>query len=402
MLQMWAIKSSNTQLSTTSFFRVGGSGDGDDPCGATKSSNKLFHPIFVNILCNKTPQKALIDTGSAITIIHQQLLNKIPHREFVKTKKNHVSASCSNINVVGETLLDISIDGITTQIMADVAGDLVTDLILGTDWIEPNNVYIMTPERRIMIKQRNKVASTPFVEPPDLNYPVTLINHITIPPFSEQIIEVQCTHNNMTNALFEPTPKLQNKALFVANTLSHISNNRMKIQIINATERQQTLSEKTKMGTVTSMLTTINFISEQPTSAKRSPQGKACMTLISQGKSVTEQHQCRECKQRFTTRNELFKHLKNECYPDDIRHQITKLTEHIVDKKQREQITNMLWKYGALFDTSKPSKIEQRSRNIERGDTKVDEQGNHRTFDISVVFSCGVSEKEGRYNQILR
>ena len=355
---MWAIKSSNTQLSTTSFFRVGGSGDGDDPCGATKSSNKLFHPIFVNILCNKTPQKALIDTGSAITIIHQQLLNKIPHREFVKTKKNHVSASCSNINVVGETLLDINIDGITTQIMADVAGDLVTDLILGTDWIEPNNVYIMTPERRIMIKQRNKVASTPFVEPPDLNYPVTLINHITIPPFSEQIIEVQCTHNNMTNALFEPTPKLQNKALFVANTLSHISNNRMKIQIINATERQQTLSEKTKMGTVTSMLTTINFISEQPTSAKRSPQGKACMTLISQGKSVTEQHQCRECKQRFTTRNELFKHLKNECYPDDIRHQITKLTEHIVDKKQREQITNMLWKYGALFDTSKPSKIE--------------------------------------------
>jgi len=95
--------------------------------------------------------------------------------------------------------------------MADVAGDLVTDLILGTDWIEPNNVYIMTPERRIMIKQRNKVASTPFVEPPDLNYPVTLINHITIPPFSEQIIEVQCTHNNMTNALFEPTPKYKTK-----------------------------------------------------------------------------------------------------------------------------------------------------------------------------------------------
>ena len=33
-----------------------------------------FTPIFVKILCNNTPQEALIDTGSAITIIHKQFI----------------------------------------------------------------------------------------------------------------------------------------------------------------------------------------------------------------------------------------------------------------------------------------------------------------------------------------
>ena len=356
---MWTIRSSNSKLSQTPFFRVRGSDDGDGPCGATKSSNKAtFNPIFVKILCNKTPQEALIDTGSAITIIHAQLLNKIPHYKFVRREKNHLSASCSAINIIGETRLEININGMITHVTADVATDLVTDLILGNDWIQPNNVSIMTPEKRITIKQQNKTTSTSFIEPPNLNYPVTLINHITIPPFTEQIVEAKCSHDEMINVLFEPNPKLHEKALFVASTLSNISDSRIKVHIINATNRQQTLSEKTKMGTVTSMSATIAFISEQQPTLERIPEGKACMTLIPEGNSATGQHQCRECKQIFTTRNKLFEHLRNRCYPDQIRQQIAKLAEHITNEKQREQVTNILWKYGALFDTSKPSKIE--------------------------------------------
>ncbi len=36
---------------------------------------------------------------------------------------------------------------------ADVAKNLVTNLIVGNDWIQSNNVYILTPEKRIMIKK---------------------------------------------------------------------------------------------------------------------------------------------------------------------------------------------------------------------------------------------------------
>jgi hypothetical protein len=48
----------------TIFFRIWRSDDGDDPCGVLKSSTTTtFIPIFVKILCNDTPQEALINTG---------------------------------------------------------------------------------------------------------------------------------------------------------------------------------------------------------------------------------------------------------------------------------------------------------------------------------------------------
>ena len=74
--------------------------------------------------------------------------------------------------------------------------------------------------------------------------------------------------------------------------------------------------------------------------------------------SYEKNHQCQECHRYFNTGNDLFKHLRNECYPDEIREQINKLTMHISDDKHREQITKILWKYGKLFDTRKPSKID--------------------------------------------
>ncbi|CAF1196683.1 unnamed protein product [Rotaria sordida] len=147
-----------------------GSDDGDDPCGATKSSTKTtFAPIFVKILCNNTPQEALIDTGSAITIIHQHLLNDVPHEKLIPKTINHLSANCSTLNIIDEIPLEINVNGMKTTVIADVTTNLVTNLILGSDWIQSNNVYILTPEQRIMIRSQGKEVSTPFVQPPLLN-----------------------------------------------------------------------------------------------------------------------------------------------------------------------------------------------------------------------------------------
>ncbi len=349
--------------------------DGDDPCGALKSSTTTCTPIFVKILCNNTPQEALIDTGSAITIIHKKLLNKIPHQKLILKPKNHLSASCSTIDIIGEILLEIKIHGLKTYITADVAEHLVTDLILGNDWIQSNNVYILTPEKRIMIKQHGKEISTAFIQPPLLNYPVTLINHITLLPFSEQVVEAKITNRNINNVLFEPNIQLCNKALFIPHALLNIQDYTVKINLINARDKQQTLSEGTRMGTITPLSTSIGSIISQISETERIPMGKACKKLSPKGKGAEQRHntydieqeeknihsttyECNECGKQFNTGNELYKHLRNECYPDEIREQINKLTAHIGDNKQREQISNILWKHGKLFDTRTPSKID--------------------------------------------
>ncbi|CAF1349799.1 unnamed protein product, partial [Rotaria sordida] len=288
---------------------------------------------------------------------------------------NHLSANCSTLDIIGEIPLEINVNGIKTTIIADVTTNLVTNLILGSDWIQSNNVYILTPEQRIMIRSQGKEVSTPFVQPPLLNYPATLINYITFPPFSEKIVEAKVQPNNMTDILFEPNPRLRNKALFTANALLNIENSKIRISIINATNRQQTLSEGTKLGIVTQVSSTIGVTMSSNYLTERIPEGKACKELIPEGKGANKsnklnfnnmltttvhgkQHQCRECYRNFDTGNELFKHLRNKCYPEEIRQQINKLTEHISDDKQREHILKILWKYGKLFDIRRPSKID--------------------------------------------
>ena len=374
---MWTIESSNKRLSETPFFRVRGSDDGDDPCGVQQSSieTTTFNPVFVKILCNNTPQKALIDTGSAITIIHKQLLNKIPHKQFLEKPKNHLSASCSTVNIIGEISLEINVNGMITTVVADVATDLVTNLILGNDWIQPNKVYIMTPERRIMIKKHGKEVSAPFTDPPLLNHSAILVNHITISPFSEQLVEAKLSYGNTNMVLFEPNVRLRSKALFTPNALLNVENNTIKINIINATDRQQTLSERTKIGIATPISTVIGSVMSENYSTERISQEQACAQLISKEKGAIIDdelnpmenrtttsdgmpYQCRECDRHFNTRNDLFKHLRHDCYPDAMREQIRKLTVHIIDDKQREKMSNILWKYGQLFDIRKPSKID--------------------------------------------
>ena len=342
---------------------------------SSTTTTTTYSPIFVKILCNNTPQEALIDTGSAITIIHKQLLNKIPHKQFIRRTKNHLSASCSAVNIIGEVLLLIDINGTTTQVIADVATDLVTNLILGSDWIQANNVYILTPEKRIMIRRQGREVSTSFIKPPILNYPATLINCVTLSPFSEHIVEAQLQQENMIDALFEPNPRLQNKALFTACTLLDIKNGTIKISIINATHRQQTLSEGTKIGVVTQISNSVSLIIPPIHSQERISKEKACTKLIPRGKVANEaggmestkiqtttvdgnEHKCRDCQQHFVTRNDLFKHLREKCYPDEIREQIKQLTTHINDDKKRNQMMTILWKYGKLFDIRQPSKIE--------------------------------------------
>ena len=60
----------------------------------------------------------------------------------------------------------------------------------------------------------------------------------------------------------------------------------------------------------------------------------------------------------MSQKNDLFKHLREKCYPDEIREQIEKLTKHISEDTQRNQITTVLWRFGNLFDLRQPSKID--------------------------------------------
>jgi hypothetical protein len=254
MLQMWTIRSSSTRLSggfPLAGTRDGGASSKQNPSTTSHTSSS---PIYINVQVNRTPQHAIIDTGSAVTIINQQLLKKIYHKKFIYKQKIHKSANCTSVNIIGEIQLEIKIHGHKTLIIADVATNLVTDLLLGNDWIKENNVIIDSPQQRILMvnKHYRIIASTPFVEPPDFHFPVFLIDQITLPPHSEQCIDVKIPSlfSNINNAMFESTPNLYSKKILTANALTRVHDSKTKIIIINANNHQRTLPKNTRLGTI--------------------------------------------------------------------------------------------------------------------------------------------------------
>ena len=82
-------------------------------------------------------------------------------------------------------------------------------------------------------------------------------------------------------------------------------------------------------------------------------------------------HSCYICHQLFLSNNDLFRHLRETCYPSDMRDQIDLLTKHIVPFSNRNKIQDILWRYGKLFDIRKSSKINLTIENA------ID-TGNHR------------------------
>ncbi|CAF4560831.1 unnamed protein product, partial [Rotaria magnacalcarata] len=94
------------------------------------------------------------------------------------------------------------------------------------------------------------IATTPFIKPPDIHLPILLIDEITLPPYSEKLINVKAASpiKNTIDVLFEPTHNLYSKQILLANAILKMENNTSHIMIINANDRQRTLSKNTKLG----------------------------------------------------------------------------------------------------------------------------------------------------------
>ncbi|CAF4477499.1 unnamed protein product, partial [Rotaria magnacalcarata] len=376
-------------------FVLAGTRDGghsstkQNPSRINYASSTLSTPIYINVQVNNKQHEVIIDTGSAVTIINHKLLKKIYHKNFIYKSKLHKSANCSSINIIGEIELEIKIQGHKTYILADVATNLITDLLLGNDWIYANNVIIDSPHQHIFLMNENRkvIVSTPFIKPKQLRLPVLLTEEITLPPKSEKCINIKIlsSMNKTSEALFEPTTHLHSKEIFLINALIKVEKNRSQIMIINANDRQKTLSKNTTLGHISYRSEANNYlilpelsqgndkhlISTAMFFHKRDshPSDRSC--VLATKREVTsvgltcrmnnhyeEQLQCYICQEQFLSRNDLQQHLRQKCYPSEIRTQIEQLTRHIEDAEQREQLQQILWKHGKLFDLRQPSIIK--------------------------------------------
>ncbi|CAF1241976.1 unnamed protein product [Rotaria sordida] len=343
-----------------------GSHDGGVPSKFIKPSTITSFPVYIKIRVNDQPTEAIVDTGSAISIIHLNFLKTIHHKNFIY--KNHTcqTANSTSLNIIGQIKLEIKIKSITTYVVACVATNLITSILLGNDWINSNHVHLYGDQKKLTIPdQHDQLISIPYVEPTCINYPALLIRQITLPPYSQQLVDIICQINNAHNLIFEPYERHISKFIFMPHTLLNINKNQAKVLLINAQNRQQTLSKNTRIGTISRDATyTIYATTQIPTknnsilnehhqtSTRHYNKLKSRAVLCKKDNSNQEKLNiiCHHCDEHFLSGNDLQKHLRGKCYSEQIRQQILESTKHIENPKHRLEIQDILWRNKILFD----------------------------------------------------
>lgn len=328
-----------------------------------KSSN---FPVYIQALVNSQPTQVIIDTGSAISIIHAEFLKTIPHETFIHNTFHCRTANATPLHFIGQIELDIQISNVNTKVIARVAINLITSMLLGNDWIDANHVHLFGDEKRLTIpNQYGHLTSISYVKPITLNYPALLTHEITLPAQSQTLVNIICQMNDATDLIFEPHNNLIKKLIFIPHSLVNITQNETIILVINAQKHQQTLSKHTRIGTLareetfsvfsTSTLPTYEYSSQQPLQQHLPSEQLTYMpraAIIEKDNSNTSKpdNQCHRCHEYFLSGNDLQKHLRAKCYSDQIRKQILNLTKHIDNSKYRAAIEDILWRSKILFD----------------------------------------------------
>jgi hypothetical protein len=326
-------------------FPIAGALDGEYSSSPSPTLSYFEIPFFFRAQVNSTRAMVILDTGLTTTIVHRCFLEKLSHTTFTPIRASYSSANCSLLDIIGEVMLDIRINGISTSIKAAVATDLVTDVLLGTDWTSRCVVLIHIHDRNLVVKDHHGSHTTnALVQPPDSSSStISLVHSVTIPPYSESTASVHASKSGQSDLLLEASFTFAQKQIHVPDSLLHVRKDRSRLLLLNTTDRPYTLSQHTCLG-ITSQCRII---------------GGSSLSSVTHSRhdSATVSYCCYVCNRTFISNNDLHRHLRETCFPSDFRIQIERLTQHISNSRDRTKIQVILWRHGKLFDIRTPLKI---------------------------------------------
>jgi len=342
-------------MSATFKHVVGLATDGTNPIEYSKPSL----PLMIRTIVNGKIMPAMVDTGSAISIIHINTLRTLAYPPRIKYYDNvHVTANNGEMKTIGTVRLRINIKRVSTFVTAKVAEALCTSMLLGNDWIKRNNINILGGQ---VVEASNQYyrESVRCIEHRDTRYPVHLIDRVQLKPLEEIVVRVRIPIETADSVIFRPhIPFIKERKVLLPNALLKIEHGIATLKIINMLEYPKTLPKDLFIGTIEQLL---------PNSI--------CMAMVDVKHPETDHNtidlDCRVCYEKHTTKTELFAHLKQaghfahrkqingpvEQIPSSTLADIDYLVEHISNAKEKRQIVASLRQHGKLFDSTKPSVI---------------------------------------------
>lgn len=149
------------------------------------------------------PTNALLDTGASCSLIDIGTLRNLSlDNKIMKSQHEIVNASGNKMNISGSVNIEVSLQNkVISQNFKVLHAESYQNVLLGRDFLSKfGNVELDFTNKRV----RLGTGWHKFLKVKDI-CPVTLINEVTIPGRSENIIEVHCPKSSsLVTADFEP------------------------------------------------------------------------------------------------------------------------------------------------------------------------------------------------------
>ena len=130
----------------------------------------------------------LVDTGSAVTLIHSRVWKKLqPRYECLEKAPRVIAANGLPLKILGQVLVDVRVASVHASHHVLVAEDISHDCLLGVDFLSANNFTIEVGNNRLSSRDNNSSAPL-YLKAQPVVCRVSLAETVIVPARHEMLI----------------------------------------------------------------------------------------------------------------------------------------------------------------------------------------------------------------------
>ena len=208
--------------------------------------------VYVPGQVGEQPVDMLVDTGSAVTLVHFRVLQNAK-REFKLERVSDpvVSANGQPLDIRGKCVLEISLGGVTVSHPVLVAADVTQDCLLGIDFLGKHNCTIDFNAKTIKIGK--EVLSLKGKSELFKVFRISLAETVVVPGCHEMILPAKLKGADCSDGVLgvvESSPGFAERHdLLLARVIAQPKENMVPVRVVNPSPTPVTLYQNTSVGT---------------------------------------------------------------------------------------------------------------------------------------------------------
>ena len=212
--------------------------------------------VYVAGLVAGQPIDMLVDTGSAVTLVHQRVLNRSPQNfKLSVVGEPVVSANGQPLDIRGKCDLEICVDGVNVVHSVLVAADVTQDCLLGIDFLGKHGCKIDFEAKSLSIG--SKIVNLQAKSGGNKVFRISLAETVIVPGRHEIVLHAKVKGAGCGDGLLglvEPSPSFAKQHdLLLARVVAHPKNNTVPIRLVNPSPTPVTLYKNTSVGTLSEL-----------------------------------------------------------------------------------------------------------------------------------------------------